>query len=231
MTGTDLPGGLWRNDLLAGTPSAPQPLRDALAWAERYLAQPHPDLGRPGAVCPFVQPALDERAVWFAEADLAGGSEAAVDECLLRYAELFDSLPPLGPQARQRKAVVVVFGAVPPQQALRLLSGALSRTKPAFVARGLMLGPVHPAADAPGAHNPAFRPMRGPVPLVAIRALLESDLVFLDRPGDDRERRAAYLSSYLDQLAPRLSAARRRKAEQALAALGGSHPHTGEAGR
>src|SRR5258706_12169497 len=40
-----------------------------LAWIKRFIMQPHPDLGRRGAVCPFAKPAHEARAMQFCALD------------------------------------------------------------------------------------------------------------------------------------------------------------------
>ena len=116
------------------------------------------------------------------------------------------------------------FPDVPAHAARRLLGGLLERLKQDFVRDGLMLGPVYPGNEVPGAHNPAFRPMAGPLPLVAIRPMMESDLPFLNRATDPPRVRAEYVGAYLRHLAPRLSPRRRAAAERVLAELEGARP-------
>jgi hypothetical protein len=194
-------------------------LSRVLSWLTDYLTAPHPDQGRHGAVCPYVRPALQAGTLYLAEADLAV-TEAAVDDVLHECGRAFAALAPGDDPPGRTSALVASFPQVAPGDAARLLGGVLVRVKPAFVAAGLMLGPVYPGNQVPGAHNPRFRPMRGPVPLVAIRHLMESDLPFLDRPGDPADVRARYVSSYLHHVGPRLSLARRRRAEDMLRSLG-----------
>ena len=56
----------------------------------------------------------------------------------------------------------------------------LHRTlKDEFVAEGLMIGQFHPHCEARGLWSPEFRPLQSPVPLLAIREMVPSDLPFL----------------------------------------------------
>jgi hypothetical protein len=61
--------------------------------------------------------------------------------------------------------------------------------------------------------------MDGPIPLVAIRLLVETDLPFLDRPADPPGLRAEYVRAYLRHLGTGLPAPRRDAAERTLARL------------
>ena len=45
-----------------------------------------------------------------------------------------------------------------------------------------MLGEFHPQSAVRGIYNPAFRAMRAPMPLFAVRAISEHDQKFLIRP-------------------------------------------------
>jgi len=193
-------------------------LAEALRWAEDYLCAPHPDLGRAGLVCPYVRVALRTNTIWFTEVHSEQADAAALDARMTELAGIFGGLEPAAEDQATGKALMATFPDVRPGDAAELLGGMLRRVKPAFVEAGLMLGPVFPDNEIPGAHNPDFRPMRGPVPLVAIRVLMETDLPFLDRPLDPPHLRARYLRTYLNRLGGQISASRKQKAEQALAA-------------
>jgi hypothetical protein len=41
-------------------------LRAVTAWIEDFVARPHEDLGRTGAVCPFVPGSLERSTLWLA---------------------------------------------------------------------------------------------------------------------------------------------------------------------
>jgi hypothetical protein len=188
-------------------------LADVLDWLSVYLTAPHPSLGRGGAVCPYARPALRAGSLYLTEVRGVDAVDRHVTAC--RHA--FTTLP--GAQA-----LVVSFPEVTAPVAPSLLGGLLDRVKQDFVRDGLMLGPVYPGNEIPGAHNPAFRPMAGPLPLVAIRRMMESDLPFLNRPADPARVRAEYVGAYLRHLAPGLSPRRRAAAERVLAELEGARP-------
>jgi hypothetical protein len=193
-------------------------LAEALDWLGGYLTAPHPDLGRGGAVCPYVKPAVKTGSLYLAEARLHRATSQAVDRCLSTCRHAFAELP-----AGHGTALVITFPGIAAGDAPWLLGGLLQRVKPEFVRDGLMLGPVYPGNKIPGAHNPAFRPMSGPFPLVAIRRMMETDLPFLSRPTDPPHVRAEYVVAFLHHVAPRLSPSRRAAAERTLAQLQGAH--------
>jgi hypothetical protein len=69
--------------------------------------------------------------------------------------------------------------------------------KDEFVADGLMVGQFHPVCANPGLWNEDFRPLRSPVPLLAIRQMLVFDLPFLTTS-------AGHIDAWLGRFAPHL---------------------------
>jgi hypothetical protein len=103
--------------------------------------------------------------------------------------------PQHGPQA-QLKTLLLLLPDVAAADAPAVIDETQRLLKPAFVRNGLMIGQFHPGPpDAPGLWNEAFRPLHSPVPLLAIRHMVASDLPFLI---DDPAFRAAYLDRFAD---------------------------------
>jgi hypothetical protein len=75
------------------------------------------------------------------------------------------------------------------------LDALQDKLKDAFVREGLMVGQFHPRNDQGGLWNENFRPLRAPIPLLAIRRMVPSDLPFLLDS-------ASHLSAYLNRFAP-----------------------------
>lgn len=193
---------------------ASAPLARTLAWIRSFLARSHPDLGRSGPVCPFTPMALGLDTIWLAEVADAQLDLKRVGELLRDYRRRFIAAEPRDAGAIN-KAVLVVFpnlGA----NASTIIDEVQYALKPEFVENGLMLGEFHATSTSPGLRNPAFFPLRSPVPMLAIRHIVETDLPFLRRPSDPPERRAAYARAYLRQLG---SSVTRNNFEQAVEIL------------
>ena len=138
----------------------------------------------------------------------------AVAGAVLGYRDWFAELEPrTGPQA-ELKTILILFPDLPAAAMPELIDRTQSALKPAFVPNGLMIGEFHPTPpEQPGLWNPDFRPLRSPVPLLAIRQMVPSDLPFL---ADDRD----YLTAYLRQFGDQVPARCRPQLEAALARFG-----------
>lgn len=166
-------------------------------WVREFLAKPHPDLGRPGAVCPFVPRALQLDTIWMAVARPESPDPEEIKKIIARYREVFLSLDPVTGEDSLYKAILIIFPDVLTEDAPDLIDRVQKELKPYFVEEGMMIGEFHKLNAAPGLHNPDFFPLRSPLPMLAMRFMVESDLVFLMREMDAPETRAHFLKSFL----------------------------------
>jgi Domain of unknown function (DUF6875) len=160
------------------------PLRAIAEWVRQYLTNPHPELGRSGPVCPYVPTALKRGLLYLTVQpggrDVLDTTEVA--QTVLRYRDWFRELEPREEPAAQFKTILILFPDVCAADAPEVIDRTQAALKPAFVEAGLMIGQFHqlPPTDS-GLWNPDFRPLRSPVPLLAIRHMVSSDLPFLDK--------------------------------------------------
>lgn len=193
--------------------AAGDPLHEQVGeWLRSYVARPHPELGRPGAVCPFVGQALatdkiSVAAYWFGaepDADAMAGALAEATECFRELVRA-ETEPDL-------VSLVVAFPELGPEQ-WHLIDEGHRAAKPGLVAAGLMLGQFHPECAAPAAHNPAFPVNRAPVAAMVIRLMAAHDILFL-------EESPVWVEHYTDWLARRRITLKhpvyRRRFERAL---------------
>jgi hypothetical protein len=180
------------------------PLGRVVAWIRGFLARPHPQLGRPGLVCPFVPGALKIDSIFLTEMPDTTPSFERLSAIATGYRKVFlETEPRTGPDA-MNKVFLMAFPSFGPD-GTAVIEKVQSTLKRHFVDMGLLVGEFHSANDNPGLHNPDFRPLRSPVPMLAIRHLVESDLAFLNRDFYSPELRATYLRSYLFRLGGKLS--------------------------
>ncbi|HEY3941205.1 MAG TPA: hypothetical protein VGL60_01860 [Acidimicrobiales bacterium] len=194
-----------RGDLLLYSPdelAAPgndvrEPDASALAttygWARRYLCSPHPELGRRGPVCPYTRSSLDNRLFFMSSVRHEHHQTGATRTVLNEFRQWFRDLQAeTSEQLRYLVTILVILPRFDPESPAPL--EALHREmKDDFVADGLMIGQFHPRCDVPGLWNESFRPLRSPLPMLAIREMVPSDLPFL---VDDHLHADAYLRRY-----------------------------------
>lgn len=190
------------------------------AWVRTFLAQAHPHLGRNGSVCPFVPVALRFDTIWMTEVGDATPDFDRICQIITEYRDIFlQTEPTKGPDALN-KAFLVVFPSLAANgpEGAAVVDNVQARLKKHFVDMGLMLGEFHAANETPGLRNPNFRPLRSPIPMLAIRHMVESDLPFLARDTYPAEERASFLRSYLFRLGGALSEGKFNEAVAALIA-------------
>lgn len=190
-------------DLEADPPAVIVPhvdtLRSVVRWMESYLCRPHPELGRTGNVCPYAPAALERGTVYLTVAP-AGAAEPEVRHRLEVYRDWFAELSAEAGPGRIFHAVLMVFADLPADRAPARIERLQRLLKPGYVSRGLMIGEFHDGPpDAPGIWNADFRPLRCPIPILAIRHMVPSDFPFLE---SDRDQ----VRMYLDHFAPSVPA-------------------------
>lgn len=166
------------------------------SWCREFLMRPAPDLGRTGAVCPYMSKAMGLNRIAFVVVRTEGRTEDEIDAVIAGFREVFLAMEPTGGQERLEKAILIILPDVSEEDAPAMVDETHRRLKAEFVASGLMIGKFHPASDQGGLHNPDFRPLRSPVPLLAIRFMVGSDLPFLNRVDDPVPDRITFLESY-----------------------------------
>ncbi|MFJ3594772.1 DUF6875 domain-containing protein [Streptomyces sp. NPDC090231] len=159
---------------------------EADRWFKSYLCRPHEGVGRPGAVCPFMAPALRARGV---QTQAFNGS---VDrEGLLAVVDTMVNTLRSGHWPSSNRSLHAVVALLPdlPQAAGGLLDRVHAEVKPSLAEHGMMLGQFHPRCNESAARNPGFPVSRSPVPMLALRWMALHDVLFLH---DDPLRFAAY---------------------------------------
>lgn len=180
-----------------------EPLRTVVTWAREYLCRPHPDLGRKGPVCPYAQSSLDRGQFYLALWPGVPTSVEAVARALLPYRDWFVRLAPAAQPHALFSAILVVFPDLP-RSHHHVVDEAQRALKADYVSRGLMIGEFHDGPpDKPGLWNQDLRPLHSPVPLLAIRHMVPTDLPFL---YDDPLLLSAYLRRYGDRVPTHLRA-------------------------
>lgn len=151
-------------------------LGEVARWTVDYLSQAHPDLGRSGDVCPYTAVSMREGLMSAAVCHVFDADPRPDIERVMRRAlEEFESRSPRMGNRAGLKATLVLFPSLEPEW-VEYVQEELSLP---FAQRGVMLGEFHAESLVPGLHNRYFHPLRSPVPLLGIRAMMLTDLAFL----------------------------------------------------
>ncbi|MEO7936385.1 MAG: YbaK/EbsC family protein [Dokdonella sp.] len=155
------------------------------SWAREYLCRPHAELGRSGPMCPFVPGALQKRLLFVAVYERNDLDLTAIKQILLDEMERFIALEPTSGNEAQFKAVMILFPNLTQEQTRRLIDVAQAELQMDFVPNGLMVGEFHSGPPQKGGlWNPEFRPLFSPVPMLAIRHMVPTDILFLKDNAD-----------------------------------------------
>lgn len=177
-----------------------EPLRLIHLWARDYLCGPDPDLGRRGDVCPFTDASLRKGLFYLSVHPEQPADQEELAELLLDYRDWFVELAGDGPDS-QFTTILVLF---PTLSDLALIDRTQAALKREYTEAGLMIGEFHPGPpEKGGLWNADFRPLRAPLPLLAIRHMVPSDFPFL---RDDGITVAAYLRRFGERLPAHLRA-------------------------
>jgi hypothetical protein len=186
---------LYRHDALLGLeqtpalePVAARALKETAAWLEHFVSRPHHAVGRPGDVCPWTRRASERRLLLLGSCphDVPQQADALIVSLMRRFLQDNEALPRIDPS----RAIVVVFPEHGAAAEARVVA-IHARLKPLHLSCGLMLGEFFPSCDKRGLHNPDFRPLRSPWPLLVIRPMVEADIAFL---WDEDRFAQAYLN-------------------------------------
>ena len=167
-----------------------------LAWIQRFIMQPHPDLGRKGAVCPFAQPAHEARALHFCALDVGEMSFDAFIDVMMHLRSFYNRVA-VNMSGRSDLLSLCVFPRnLRAESYNKFIHCAHSMLKPSYMNAGLMLGEFHPLSDARGAHSKMIFPMRSDVPIFVIRSITLHDISFIDRESSALGTRIHELECY-----------------------------------
>ncbi len=181
-------------------------LADLVGWVRSYLMQPHPDLGRTGAVCPFTKQAAKIDSVRVAISRLASLDQQPAFELVRAGFGDLDRIP-CKPGMEHFRTVIFGFPEYRSADGIALLASVQARLRFYSLARFRMIGFMHAANEAPGLWNPGFRPLRAPMPVLAIRHMVEQDAPFAVR---HKPLMVAYLAKFRLAGVRRLMAAARK---------------------
>lgn len=189
MNGTEILAGLEETGALStvadakariARPPEPAALSSLLGWVEGYLMASHADLGRTGAVCPFTRQAAKLDTVRLGISEAGPSDEAAAFSLIRGSFQALEAIP-AKPAMAHFRTVIIGFPACAGKDGIAMLKRVQDRHKFYSLSRNRMIGLMYAGSDAPGLWNPEFRPLRAPLPVLAIRHMVEHDAPFAAR--------------------------------------------------
>lgn len=191
--------------------------RDALAatadWARSYLCRTHPELGRTGPVCPYAERSMERCLFFFVTCGVRGSEIGQARDLIETYRTWFRRLSPTVGEEALFKTILVIFPEISTDEASESIDVLQKQLKIGFVNEGLMLGQFHELNADPGLWNRNFKPLRSPIPLLAIRHMVPGDFGFMEEKLEYVE---AYMRHFSDQVPRRL----RSRVRQVLEGFG-----------
>ena len=164
----------------AGTPSSSPSARALAHWVRTYLMRPHADLGRTGHVCPFTAQAARLSLLRIGISPFGAADKAGILRTMRDALTAFDGLP-CTRSTRIFRTIIVGFPACADADGLATLRQVQNAMRHHSIVRAKMIGLFEPDSQAEGLLNPKFRPLRSPIPTLAIRMLVEQDAPFVVR--------------------------------------------------
>ena len=164
----------------AEVPTADPHARAIAGWVRGYLMRPHPELGRPGHVCPFTAQAARLSLVRIGVSPHGGGDQTGILATMNDALRAFDAMP-CKRSTRVFRTVIVAFPGCADAAGIAALKRVQNAMRHQSIVWAKMIGLFEPGSRDEGLLNPKFRPLRSPVPALAIRMLVEQDAPFVMR--------------------------------------------------
>ncbi len=164
----------------AAVPEAHPDVRVLADWVRQYLMRPHPDLGRTGHVCPFTAKAVRLALLRIGISPFGPADRHLILQTMQDAMQDFHALP-CTRATRVFRTIIVGFPNCADAAGIAALQNVQNTMRHHSVVRGKMLGLFEPESKLIGLINPDFRPFCSPIPVLAIRMLVEQDAPFVAR--------------------------------------------------
>ncbi|HMK89007.1 MAG TPA: hypothetical protein VK446_05155 [Methylocystis sp.] len=158
-----------------------RPALEALrGWTRSFLMSDHSELGRSGNVCPFTSFGARLDTLRFGVSGCGADDAARMRRELLDAFAQFDEIPH-PKNGGVYRAILIAFPNCASREGVAAMSQVQKSLRLTSFLRARMIGVFYPDAPEEGLWNKKFRPLRAPVPLIAIRSLVAQDAAFVLR--------------------------------------------------
>lgn len=150
-----------------------------IRWAEEFLCQPHPMMGRKGPVCPFMPKTMRvDRYLLALHDEVRTGDAWLLRDIVFSHAEgLKKNFPERDPEGAFT-GLVVVFPLLP-ESDFGVLDELHAQLKSHLMAQDVMFTSLHRLSTKSSITNPEFHVFQAPLPAVVLRHMDVRDIVFL----------------------------------------------------
>ncbi len=162
------------------SPTGVKQASEVMEWAHAYLSRPHPELGRKGAVCPFVPKSINTGRFYLVLHEEIDGTELSVmRDVLLSHADGFlERFPHLTPED-EFNSLLMVFPNIPPERGTVVDTIHTELKSFLMMKKGIMLSQFHPLATKGAIRNEKFQAYKSPYPCIVLRHMGVHDIIFL----------------------------------------------------
>lgn len=172
-------------------------------WLRDFLCCPHPALikvGRPTAVCPFAEPAIDQGHLKIAHARIEGVDGIQKRNYLAKL--IYDSSATfqesLAGESHLLDCLIVTLEGIDKHEWRYVMNGAYRDIKSEVLKMKLMVGVFHPVRVRTSRITSKLHPLRTPIPVIAIRHMIQSDWKTLTEKAEYLEIYDSFFDRELD---------------------------------
>lgn len=155
-------------------------VQTCIEWLQSYIAQPHPQLGRNGDICPFVSTALRKQKMRFEVLDWITTPKLRE----IKNRVLFEAWKlPRTIDKDDRAGELTTVNLLLPHlrgEAGSVVHDVHDQVKTSLMRRGVMLAAFYPGYSKPAIYNAEFKLYQSPFPVLVVRPMALHDIVFLD---------------------------------------------------
>jgi hypothetical protein len=167
--------------------AAAQAVAETTSWLYNILMKTDPDLGRKGAVCPYLDQATKVGRVSLSVVQVEGAAD--FQRLAVTAAEWLGRIRGAAEAEGKYESVLFLPVGAPDVVLVDCVTTVQRELRDRAVDRGCMAGEFYPGHPMPGIHSPGFRPLDSPRPILGIRTMVDTDILFLSLPSDAGQRR------------------------------------------
>lgn len=194
------------------------PIYACMDWTTGYIAKPHPDIGRPGVICPRVPLSLKADSLYWGLYHQEEIDEAQADLLVDSLDDLFLSLKPVERPPSLLKALLLVM-----PKNTDLARQSVEKVQRAFKERslkkGILLGKFHSELRTTALNNPNFRPGLSPYPILAFRYAVDTDIKFMLTTGAPAHLKIGWIHAFLETIGDDLPIEKMQQLKQKIKEL------------